>query len=92
MSDVKKPKQITKNIGGIDFTFQHPGVRKAIQINDNCRDDKGRMLSELYFSELMEHVIVSPKTTWDFWEDDNHFEVMDEVMAEAARFLNTRKG
>lgn len=89
---MSKPKQITKTIGGIEFTFQHPGIRKTLQINDTSRGDGGKFLSEQYYSQLMEHVIVNPKTNWEFWDEDENFELLDEVMATAATFLNTRKG
>lgn len=92
MSEIKKPKQITVTVGGKDYVLQHPGVRKAIEINDFSRTDSGRYISGKLYPELMNHVIVNPKTDWEYWEEEDNFEFLDEVMAEATTFLNARKG
>jgi len=87
VSDViKKPRQKTVTIGGIEFTFQFPGVRKAIQMTDASKNRYGQLMSEPYYAQIMEHVIVSPRTNWDFWDD--HLDIMEEVFAEAIRFLH----
>ncbi|MFB6475775.1 hypothetical protein ACFCW7_23225 [Paenibacillus glucanolyticus] len=83
---VKKPKQMTKTIGGIDFTFQFPGVRKVIQMSDQSKDRHGNLMSEPYYGQIMDHVIVQPKTSWDYWDD--HQDIMEEVFGTAIRFLN----
>jgi hypothetical protein len=79
------PKQKAVTIQGVEFTFQHPGVRKSLQINDSSRDKHGNLMSEAYYAQLMEHVIVQPRTNWEYW--DEHTELLEEVMTEAVRFL-----
>ena len=86
MSEIKKPKQKTVTIGGIEFVFQFPGVRKALQMADASKDRYGNLLSEPYYSQIMEHVIVSPRTNWEFW--DEHLDIMEDVFEEAFRFLH----
>lgn len=82
----KRPKQLVKTIGGVEYTFQFPGVRKVLQMSDLSKDRFGNLRSEPYYDQIMEHVIVSPRTNWDYW--DNHVEHMEEVFGEAMRFLN----
>jgi hypothetical protein len=82
----KKPKQLVKTFGGVEYTFQFPGVRKAIQISDASKDRFGNLKSESLYEQLMEHVIVMPKTNWDYWDD--HMDHMEEVFGTAFRFLN----
>ena len=82
----KKPKQLVKEIGGVEYTFQFPGVRKAIQISDASKDRFGNLRSEALYEQLMDHVIVLPKTSWDYW--DENMEHMEEVFSTAFRFLN----
>ncbi|MDF2657762.1 MAG: hypothetical protein K0Q94_553 [Paenibacillus sp.] len=82
----KKPKQLVKTIGGVEYTFQFPGVRKAIQISDASKDRFGNLKSEPLYDQLMEHVIVEPRTNWDYW--DENMEHMEEVFGTAFRFLN----
>lgn len=86
----KKPKQETQTIGGIDFTFQHPGIRTLIRISDKCKNKHGVLQAEPYYTEIMNHVIVDPKTSWDYFEE--HEEIMEDVMEAAITFLNGRAG
>lgn len=90
MATDKKPKQKTETIGGIEFTFQHPGMRQLVRITDQSKNKHGVLQAEQYYQQLMTHVIVDPKTGWDFWEE--HEELMEEVMAAAVNFLDGGKG
>lgn len=78
-------RSIKYKAGDIEFTFQHPGVRKTTEIKDKTIDQDGQVKEAPLFEELMAHVIVFPKTTWDWW--DEHDDIVAEVMAEAYRFL-----
>lgn len=86
MSGVKKPKQKKVTIGGIEFTFQFPGVKTALEISDRSRDRNGNLLTVPYYEQIMEHVIVNPRTDWDFWDDN--VDIVEEVFGQAIRFLN----
>lgn len=68
------------------YLFQHPGVRMGVQIRDRSKDQFGNLIEEKYWEQLMQHVIVKPKTDWDYWEENDGFM---EVMKEAANFLNS---
>ncbi|AFC32135.1 hypothetical protein PM3016_5435 [Paenibacillus mucilaginosus 3016] len=84
-------RQMKYTAGGIEFTFQHPGLRLATRIKDTSRDQHGHLADEPLFTQLMEHVIVFPKTTWEWWDAEPEREdIMKEVFAEALRFLIVR--
>jgi hypothetical protein len=84
-------RQMKYTAGGIEFTFQHPGLRLAARIKDTSRDQYGHLADEPLFTQLMEHVIVFPKTTWEWWDAEPEREdIMKEVFAEALRFLIVR--
>jgi hypothetical protein len=70
----------------VTYTFQYPGLREAVKIRDRSKNQFGGLIEEKYYDELMKHVIVSPKTSWDYWEENEGFE---EVLAEAGTFLNS---
>lgn len=68
----------------VTYLFQHPGVREGVKIRGRAKDQFGTMDEEKYYEELMKHVIVQPKTNWDYWEENEGFL---EVMKEASSFL-----
>lgn len=85
----KKPlnrygKQEKHNVEDVEYTFQFPGVRKAQQILDNSKALGGVFSDEAYNTQIMEHVIVNPKTNWDYWDEHGGYR---EVMALADNFL-----
>lgn len=85
----KKPfnkfgKQEVHEVSGTEYTFQFPGVRAAQQILDNSKGPAGIFVDETYNKQLMETVIVSPKTNWDYWDEHEGYR---EVMALADNFL-----
>lgn len=67
-----------------EYILQHPGVREGVRIRGRAKDQFGNLDEEKYYEELMKHVIVSPKTNWDYWEENEGFL---EVMKEASTFL-----
>lgn len=85
----KKPlnkygKQEKHTVADVEYTFQFPGVRKAQQILDNSKAIGGVFSDEAYNTQLMESVIVVPKTDWDYWDVAEGYR---EVMALADNFL-----
>ena len=67
-----------------EYLFQHPGVRGGVQLRGRSKDAMGNLDEEKYYEEIMKKVIVSPKTNWDYWEENEGFQ---EVMKEASTFL-----
>lgn len=68
----------------VTYLFQHPGVRAAVQLRGRAKDATGNIDEEKYYEELMKKVIVQPRTTWEYWEDNEGFK---DVMKEASTFL-----
>lgn len=80
----KSGTQKTIEVEGKEYTLQHPGVREGVKIRGRSKDQFGNLDEEKYYDELMKHVIVQPKTNWDYWEENDGFL---EVMKEASTFL-----
>ncbi|WP_100488554.1 hypothetical protein [Sporolactobacillus pectinivorans] len=77
----------TIEIEGEKYTFQHPGIREAVKMRDrNKNATTGQLIEEKYYADIMSLVIVEPKVNWDYWNDHNGF---NDVMGEAATFLNS---
>lgn len=84
-------EQVTKfgkkekhKVAGVEYTFQFPGVKATIELLDRCKNRFGNVVDSAYFEEIMENVIIEPKTDWDYW--DTH-DGLREVMALADNFL-----
>lgn len=71
-------------VGGVEYTFQFPGVKATIALLDRCKNGFNNVVDSAYYQELMENVIVSPRTDWDYW--DTH-DGLREVMGLADNFL-----
>ncbi|MCM3598716.1 hypothetical protein M4D55_23435 [Metabacillus idriensis] len=67
-----------------EYTLQHPGLREGVRLRGRAKDQFGNVDEEKLFDELMKHVIVSPKTTWDYWEENEGY---TEVLKAATTFL-----
>lgn len=62
------------------YTFYFPGLAKAEDILDNARMGNGVVSTRAYNQQLMDQVIVEPKTDWTYWEEhEGYREVMDEA-------------
>lgn len=76
----------TIEIEGMEYTFQHPGIREAVKMRDRNKDATGQLSEEKYYTDLMKLVIIEPKVNWDYWNEHDGF---NEVMTEASTFLNS---
>jgi hypothetical protein len=83
MANFKQKKFNSKS--GKEYTFQFPGVRFASQISDRIKNKYGVQMEEKLGDELMKHVIVDPKLTWDSFGDDK--KEFNEVISAAYLFL-----
>lgn len=79
-------KQDKLTAGGVEYTFQFPGTRKSQEILDMAKGPAGKFNDTVYNEQLMEHVIVAPKTNWDYWDEHDGYR---EVMDAADRFLGS---
>lgn len=78
--------QKTVTIDETEYVLQHPGVRAGVQLRDRAKDINGNLVEEKFYDELMKHVIVSPKVTWDS-ADEMGNAAFNELMKEASTFL-----
>ena len=76
-------KQEKQTAGGVEYTFQFPGTRKVQEMLDGAKV-RGAFSDTVYNEQMMEHVIVSPKVDWDYWDEHDGYR---EVMDAADRFL-----
>ncbi|MED4715431.1 hypothetical protein [Bacillus badius] len=86
MAKIGTQKQVT--VEGVDYTLQHPGNREFTRIQDRAQTDQGTFSSEKWADEIMKHVVVEPKVSWEYFDEHDGF---DEVIKEATTFLRTGK-
>lgn len=77
-------KQEKKEVGGIEYTLQFPGVRATQRMLDRSKQPGGVFNDEAYHTQIMEQVIVEPKVSWDYWDEHEGYR---ELMADADNFL-----
>lgn len=83
MSTPRQDKFVTDS--GNEYLFQHPGALNYIRMKKRANDNNGKPDEEKMINELMKHVIVEPKTSWEYW--DEHLEDQEEVTRAAINFL-----
>ncbi|MGE7621692.1 hypothetical protein ACQKMD_01195 [Viridibacillus sp. NPDC096237] len=70
-------KQKTEEVEGVKYTLQFPGTLVVQEMLDYAKT-QGSFKQTLYSEQIMEHVIASPQTDWDYWDkNDGYREVMD---------------
>nr|WEZ27503.1 hypothetical protein P5635_15545 [Bacillus subtilis] len=84
MSKFGKQKKVT--IQGTEYTLQHPGTRRMVELQDeavniNTGKPNTARLYELYMSE----VVVNPKVSYDYFDEHRGF---NELMREVQTFLS----
>lgn len=82
----KKGEQKEITVEGIDYVIQYPGLREAIRMRDNSKNEHGVQVGEKLYSALMEHVVFlkgGGKVTYEHFEENGGF---TEVMKEAVNF------
>ncbi|WP_036646900.1 hypothetical protein [Paenibacillus pini] len=79
-----KQKDFTSK-GGKAYKFQFPGMRAASQISDRTKNKHGIPQEEKLGDEMMKHVIVQPKLSWDSFGDNK--KEFNEVITAAYHFL-----
>ena len=77
------PKQKTVRVGQTDYTFQKLTPREWVRLRDRCKDRHGNMKEESFMSEVLQHIVVSPKVTLD---DFDEWETAQEVTNAAITF------
>ncbi|WP_342577687.1 hypothetical protein [Psychrobacillus sp. FSL K6-2843] len=71
---------------GDKYIFQHPGLREAVRMRDNAKNEHGVQQGEKLYDSMMEHVIFKEdgsKVNFEHFEEVGGF---SEVMSEAVKF------
>lgn len=80
-----KQEDYTHEGSGVKYTFQFPGTRRVQEILDESKGPNG-IVETIYNDKLMNEVIASPQTNWDYWDENEGYR---EVLNAADRFLGT---
>lgn len=83
-SKLMKQETFTHEGTGTVYTFQFPGTLAVQKIIDNSKNAFGNVVDSTYNGFLMEQIIVSPQTDWDYWDENDGYQ---EVLNAADRFL-----
>lgn len=83
-SKLMKEETFLHEATGVSYVFQFPGTLAVQKIIDNSKNAFGNVVESTYNTLLMEQVIVSPQTNWDYWDENDGYQ---EVMNAADRFL-----
>ncbi len=79
-------KKIT--VRGTQYTLQNVPLKEFYKMQERCRDAHANPLASELYDEIFKNVIVSPKVSWDNYDDVDEVE---ELMQEALRFLRRRE-
>lgn len=80
MATNSKQKKI--KLEGVEYTLQKLPAMEALKLRQRSKDKQGNPDEIKFYSELLEHVVVSPKVTIsDFEELPDLEELMEEVVA-----------
>jgi len=76
-------KEKKETIEGVEYTFKKLPPREWARLRDRCKDRFGNIIEERFMSEILEHVVVNPKTSLDDFEE---WETAQEVINAAVKF------
>ncbi|QBO37281.1 hypothetical protein EQG49_12830 [Periweissella cryptocerci] len=72
----------------IEYKFQFPGVEETVTLKDNAKSADGVFIWHDYYKSIMDVVLVSPRTDFDYWENHKGFgQVMEAGVDFLERFL-----
>ncbi|MFX5498851.1 hypothetical protein [Bacillus subtilis] len=81
MSKFGKQKKVT--IKGIEYTLQHPGTKRMVEIQDEAVNlNLGKPNSAAMYELFMKEVVVQPKVSFEYFDEHEGFmELMKEVQS-----------
>ncbi|UHA71935.1 hypothetical protein [Paenibacillus sp. 481] len=78
-------KQHTVELNGEQYILQHPGARALMRLYDNALKPDGGWKLEASMDFFIQHVIVSPRVSWDSFEEKT--DLLTPLWMECARFV-----
>lgn len=81
MSKFGKQKKVT--IQGTEYTLQHPGTRRMVELQDEAVNlNTGKPNSADLYDLYMKEVVVDPKVNYEYFDEHEGFmELMREVQS-----------
>ncbi|MED4649315.1 hypothetical protein Bateq7PJ16_3351 [Bacillus subtilis] len=81
MSKFGKQKKVT--IQGTEYTLQHPGTRRMVELQDEAVNlNTGKPTSADLYDLYMKEVVVDPKVNYEYFDEHEGFmELMREVQS-----------
>ncbi|NJI50583.1 hypothetical protein [Bacillus subtilis] len=81
MSKFGKQKKVT--IQGTEYTLQHPGTRRMVELQDEAVNlNTGKPTSADLYDLYMKEVVVDPKVNYEYFDEHEGFmELMKEVQS-----------
>ncbi|MDP8527103.1 hypothetical protein [Bacillus subtilis] len=81
MSKFGKQKKVT--IQGTEYTLQHPGTRRMVELQDEAVNlNTGKPTSADLYELYMKEVVVDPKVNYEYFDEHEGFmELMREVQS-----------
>jgi len=76
-------KEKKQTVQGVEYTFQKLPPRQWVRLRDRCKNRFGNIMEETFTSEVLEHIVIDPKTTLD---DFDEWEAAQEVVNAAITF------
>lgn len=78
-------KKVT--IRGTEYTLQNVPLKEFYKMQERNRDANGNPIASELYTEVFANVIVSPKVSWENYDD---VEEVEELMREVFNFLRRR--
>ncbi|ABR46657.1 hypothetical protein Amet_4352 [Alkaliphilus metalliredigens QYMF] len=75
-------------VEGVEYIFQKVTPREWLKIRERSKNKYGNSSQELLYTEVFEHVIISPKVGIDDFEE---IETLEEVITAAINFQCKRQ-
>ena len=79
-------KKVT--VAGKEYTLQNIPLKAVYQMQERAKDKNGNMRPSVFYEEAFEKIILSPKVSWD---DFNDAEELEELITEVYSFLTRNR-
>jgi len=76
-------KEKKETIEGVEYTFKKLPPREWARLRDRTKNRFGNIIEENFMSEILEHIVIDPKTSLDDFKD---WETAQAVCDAAVKF------
>ncbi|AVM69053.1 hypothetical protein C3V36_07255 [Lachnospiraceae bacterium oral taxon 500] len=75
-------------VAGKEYTLQNIPLKAVYQMQERAKDKDGNMRPSIFYDEIFDKIILSPKVSWDDFSD---VEELEELMTEVYSFLTRNR-